>query len=320
MRNAVLKDIQWEATHKMKNFFDYDTAKAVYYVYLYKNITKAGDKLGLTQSAMSRRIQMAEERCGLLIFERGFHEMTPTKQGARYIEGCKEILHIGDATLKDAHALVGTPKNELRILSTPSMATSWLPIALKGFREAHPEIHLKIISEAKPLDILDTDILISLYMINNDSLNCTRLYDQVQGLFASKEYLDRKGVPEKIEDLDKHDLLAIDLDTYGNQISANWPLHLGIGNTEAMRLPAMQLNSNDGRYNAILNGHGIGSISLQYYKLMKPPGVQRVLPRSESEPVSVHFYFNGLQRNTDQHKKVLGFIQKHIKANPQIYC
>ncbi len=38
----------------MRNFFDHDIAKDVYYIHLYKNITK----LGLTQSGIFKHIQI----------------------------------------------------------------------------------------------------------------------------------------------------------------------------------------------------------------------------------------------------------------------
>ena len=65
----------------MQNLFDNYTDKAVYYVYLYGGDSKAGEKLYLSQSAMSRRIQRAEERAGLQIFERNYHHFSPTKEG-----------------------------------------------------------------------------------------------------------------------------------------------------------------------------------------------------------------------------------------------
>ncbi len=304
----------------MRNFFDHDTAKAVYYVYLYKNITKAGEKLGLTQSAMSRRIQMAEERTGLLIFERGFHEMTPTKQGARYIESCKEVLHIGDAALKDAHALVGEKAKEVSILGTQSLITSWLPMALSGFNEKHPDIYLKTKSETNPVDVFESDILISLYSIDNDEVEKIRLFDQVQGLYASKKYVERLGVPTNIHELEKHSLLALNNEEYQDHQGVNWHLSYGIGTKGHCRKASMELNSNDGRYQALLNGHGIAPVSIAYVRMTKPKEIVRILPDITSENSGMYLYYNARCKATKNIEIVKNHLLSHIKNNMHAYA
>ncbi len=303
----------------MKNFFDNDTAKAVYYVYLYGGVSKAGEKLHLSQSAMSRKIQIAEERAGIQIFDRDYHRFTPTKEGLRYIDACKQILHIGDAALKDAHTIANEGKKEIRIRSTPSLAASWLPIVLAGFSDAHPDIKLVISSDIEKLDILDTDILISSYKSDDGALKRIKLFEQQQGLFASEKYLEAKGIPEKLEDLRKHDLLAIDQKKYGNLISANWLLHYGIMEKDDSRTASMEFNSNDGRMQAITYGHGIGPISLQFVKLAGLSNVVRVLPQISSEPLGIYFNYNAQQLNTDVFDRILNFIQNHIDSNPESY-
>ncbi|USO01488.1 MAG: LysR family transcriptional regulator [Alphaproteobacteria bacterium] len=304
----------------MRNYFDYDTAEAVYYVYLYESTTKAAEKINLSQPAVSRRILAAEERTGIVIFERNFHRMIPTKEGMTYIEACKKILHIGDAALKDAHAQAQTDNNEIRILSTPSMAATWLPFALQGFSKKHPDLLVRIRSSANPLDVLESDVLISPYLSDKHHVAKEKLYDSYQGLFCSQQYLDNmQTVPHDLDDLENYHLLTIDEKRYERHITANWLLTVGISDGRKMRQASLELDSNDGRYQAMLNHHGIAPIAIQHIRMCKPKGVVRILPDIRSDPKSVYFFYNSHQKELTNHRILLDFLRKHITDHPDIY-
>ncbi len=303
----------------MRNFFDHDTAKAVYYVYLYKNITKAGGKLGLTQSAMSRRIQMAEERTGLLIFERGFHEMTPTKQGARYIESCKEVLHIGDAALKDAHALVGGVEGTFTLCTMPSLASLFLPKIMSDFRDVFPNTVLNICEDKNPKDVFSVDAIIGYHQPDNEHLSQNLLFTQTQGIFASTGYLEKNPAPETLADLHKHTLLAVDDTLYDKNTTLNWHLNVGLPTTDKQRKAHISLSSNDGRYNAMCQGMGIGVCGIHRPKLFGHDNLIQVLPGYTSDKIGLYYSYNGRARNTTKARLIQDYLQKKIAALGDVF-
>lgn len=297
----------------MNHFFDYDTAKAVYYVYLYGGISRAGDKINLTQSAMSRRIQMAEERSGIMIFERGFHELTPTKEGLTYIEACKKILHIGDAALKDAHAIAKSEKDKIRILSTPSLANTLIPALLEGYDELCPGTTVNIRSTVQPLDILDADVVIGYYLPDNEDVEQYRLFDQIQSMYASQAYLDKFGVPNSIEDLDRHRLLVIDPATYIHYRNVNWILTLGLANERQLRPAYMEFSTNDSKMRAMQMGYGIGTASEMHIKLIGADNLVPVLPEIERNEQGVYFITNSLAKKQSRIEKMRSLFVENLK-------
>ena len=62
-------------------------------VYRLGNFTRAGEELGITQSAVSQNIAELERELGAALFVRSRSGVTPTEQGERFLPCVKEILH-----------------------------------------------------------------------------------------------------------------------------------------------------------------------------------------------------------------------------------
>ncbi len=297
----------------MNNFFDYDTAKAVYYVYLYGGISRAGDKINLTQSAMSRRIQMAEERSGITIFDRGFHELKPTPEGLVYIDGCKKILHIGDATLKDAHAVANDGCRRVRIISTPSLANLLLPQLLIGFEDRHPDIEISIEESHDVMDVLDTDIIIGPYIPEQDELRQDLLMSEAEQLYVSESYVKKHGFPETLAELEKHKLLTVNPRQYAGLRDVNWILTTGIGNSQHRRKSHLEFSSNNGKVEAMVAGLGIGSCTRLHLSLINNPKVKEILPGTVREPMKIYFIRNSLSSKQKNLDTICDFFNERMK-------
>lgn len=65
-----------------------------------KSITKAAEKLYLTQSALNQQLLKLEHELGTELFKRNKADWSPTKAGEIYLEGGKEILRIKKTVLQ----------------------------------------------------------------------------------------------------------------------------------------------------------------------------------------------------------------------------
>lgn len=297
----------------MRNFFDHDNALHVYYVGLYKNITKAADKLNLTQSAMSRRIQCAEERTGIQIFERRFHNMYPTPEGQKYIKACEKVVHIGDAVIKDVHKISAKVPQALSIISSPSLAATMIPAMVKGYDSVQDGITLSIKGTTDPLTIVGNDVAIGPYIEGNDDLVQIKLYQQIQHLYASQDYVDKNGEPQSIADLAHHKLLAIDPDKYANFRDANWLLTHEISDSVKTRKPFMVFDSNDSKIRAMSYGYGIASSSEFHLKLLGINNAVKILPNIKDKGLGVYFIYNKLAEEVKQVHDLYDVIQKNLR-------
>lgn len=298
---------------------NYERFKTLYYVGLTGSMTQAGDAMCLCQSAITKQIQQLEAQLGYMLFYRDEKRMILTNEGRMIFELAAKMIHETDARIKDIELQRSGLRGELRILTHPSLATSWLPLHLVGFRDKYPEIRPVIASTTKPMNAFETDVMISSYIANNPNLIQHKLYDQVQGLFATKKYLETFGHPSSLEDLHGHRLLAIDRQKYAPFPHANWILKAGILDERNFRAPYMEYDGNEAAIHAMLLGEGIIAAGHHRIKMLKNPDVINILPHVKSEPTGVYLAHNINITKTEKYDALLGFLQQRIRELDQIY-
>lgn len=125
------------------------------------SITKAIDKLHLTQSALSHQLKEAEYQLGTKIFLRQNKKLILTKAGEKLYATANEILDKLSDTEKEIKQLIFGEVGEIRISTECYSSYHWLPSVLKQFHLLYPNIELKIVMEAThyPLQKLQENIL-----------------------------------------------------------------------------------------------------------------------------------------------------------------
>src|SRR3954449_777725 len=115
------------------------------------NFTRAGEELALTQSAVSRQIQLLEQHLGAPMFQRQGRHLQLTRDGARLHRAVSMGLdHIADIAV-DIRRHRGT--GELTVASSVTFASYWVMARLAQFRSQHPEIELRLVASTKMHDL-----------------------------------------------------------------------------------------------------------------------------------------------------------------------
>ena len=105
--------------------------EAFYWVASLKSISRAAEKLFLTQSAMSSRISTLEEELGVLLLDRGGKQFKLTAAGARFLVYADKLL----ALQREVKAEMGSDQPmavSMRIGAIESVLHSWLIPSLKN--------------------------------------------------------------------------------------------------------------------------------------------------------------------------------------------
>ncbi|HEY5746308.1 MAG TPA: LysR family transcriptional regulator [Chryseolinea sp.] len=125
------------------------------------SLTKAIDKLHLTQSALSYQLKEAEQHIGTKLFSRINKKMVLTKAGEKLFETAKEILDKLAQTEQQIRTSVFGAFGEIKISTECFSSYHWLPSVMKQFQLVYPNVDLKIVTEAThyPLQKLLTGIL-----------------------------------------------------------------------------------------------------------------------------------------------------------------
>jgi DNA-binding transcriptional LysR family regulator len=124
--------------------------EAFYWVASLKSISRAADKLFLTQSAMSSRIATLEEELGVLLLDRRDKQFKLTTAGARFLVYAHKLLELQREVKAEMGS--GAPMAvSMRIGAIESVLHSWLIPWLEKLRKNQPGLALELTVETTPI-------------------------------------------------------------------------------------------------------------------------------------------------------------------------
>ncbi|MCO5414520.1 MULTISPECIES: LysR family transcriptional regulator [Ralstonia] len=109
----------------------------------HRTFARAGEAIGLTQSAVSLQVKSLEEEFNVRLFDRSRREPALTEAGRIVLAQAEQILALYDRipdALSDERALVG----RLRIGAIQTALSGPLPNALLALRTAHPGLRVHV--------------------------------------------------------------------------------------------------------------------------------------------------------------------------------
>ena len=124
--------------------------EAFYWVASLKSISRAADKLFLTQSAMSSRISKLEEELGVLLLDRRDKQFKLTVAGARFLVYAQKLLEL-QREVKSEMGSGATMAVSMRIGAIESVLHSWLIPWLEKLRNDQPGLELELTVETTPI-------------------------------------------------------------------------------------------------------------------------------------------------------------------------
>lgn len=111
--------------------------------------TKAAEELHLSQGAVSRQIQILEERIGVSLFNRRHREIDLTRAGVIFHQAIAQSL----VSIRRAVSLIeNLQSSSVTVAASVAMSSFWLMSALIGFRKIHPDIEIRILASDQVLD------------------------------------------------------------------------------------------------------------------------------------------------------------------------
>lgn len=106
------------------------------------NISRAAQRLHLTQPALSRQIKGLEDEIGVPLLERGAHSFKLTPAGELLLREGRALLEHAD-TLQ--HKLRAAAKAQsIRVGYSPSLSAGVLPMAIEAFSQIHPKARVEL--------------------------------------------------------------------------------------------------------------------------------------------------------------------------------
>jgi LysR family transcriptional regulator for metE and metH len=127
---------------------DFRHLKLVVAVTEEKSVTKAGERLHLTQSALSHQLRDIEDRLGTPLFLRINKRMIPTQAGERLLQTARRVLDDLKCVEEDLTQMALHRQGALRLSTECYTCYHWLPDLLKEFHRKFPDVEVQIMLEA----------------------------------------------------------------------------------------------------------------------------------------------------------------------------
>ena len=139
-----------------------------------KNITKAAQRLFMTQSSLSQQVKALETELGVKLFERGSRSVRVTAAGELLQKRSEVILEFLRATSADLKALQNGEEGTLSIGMIASAGVTLLPSFFKKFNEKYPKVTFRCYegNTQRILDLLNRGMIeIALVRSNFNKMN-----------------------------------------------------------------------------------------------------------------------------------------------------
>lgn len=246
--------------HNNHGPMDWDRLRIFHAVADAGSFTHAGHELGLSQSAVSRQISALEQELNVPLFHRHARGLILTEQGEMLYRTAHDVftkLAAAQARLMDSK---DKPTGELRITTTVGLGSVWLTPRIAEFIELYPEISVVLLLEDRELDLSmrEADVAIRLRRPVQPDLIQRKLFTVHHHLYASPDYIRRKGLPKTLPDLDEHNILIFG-STTSFFTNINWLETAGKASGDGRR-PILKVNNAYGLRRAVEAGLGIASL------------------------------------------------------------
>ena len=113
-------------------------------VYHLGSLTRAADKLCITQSAVSVLLRQMEEGLGVRLFDRSSRALRPTPAAEEALATAERILQDLAQLTQSAKGLAERSRGSLSFAATSAVAAGLMPAVIEAFRRQYPNIQLKM--------------------------------------------------------------------------------------------------------------------------------------------------------------------------------
>ncbi|MBY6066638.1 LysR family transcriptional regulator [Leisingera aquaemixtae] len=218
----------------------------------------AARRLGVSKSAVSKRITQIEKRLGAQLFHRSTRNVSLTEAGEHFYAHAVRAQEAAQEAEDSVLALQEAPKGRLSV-NVP-MAFGRLHVAplISGFLECYPGVSVDMVMDDRVADLFADgfDLALRGGTLADSALVARKIAPLHNVLVAAPAYLERHGAPETVSGLSRHNCLQY---SYSRDFQ-EWVFDCG-GEVETFRPGgSYSVNNGEALREAVLGGTGIGRL------------------------------------------------------------
>jgi len=223
------------------------------------SFTRAAEDLGSSKSNVGKAVQRLETRLGTKLFQRTTRAVRLTEDGETYLAAAQDALDGLREAEQQLAARRSEPVGRVKIDLPAGFGRLLLPSFIQ-LREKYPKLTLEMALTDRMSDPVGEgwDVVVRIGTLPQDSeLTVRKLCDLRLGLYASPDYLERRGNVTSLADLTEHE--AIVFRGPSGRLRA-WTVQDGTNIREVSLSPVLVLADGQALVEAAVAGFGITQI------------------------------------------------------------
>ncbi|SFU85793.1 LysR family transcriptional regulator [Pseudoduganella namucuonensis] len=254
---------------------DWDNARIFLAIHRAGTLRGAAAQLDIDQATVGRRLAAMEKALNAKLFLRTPSGYVATPAGDLAASAAEQMEAAADRLQREMQGIDNRLSGAIRVATSDTMAAHFVIDAMRRLHERHPDIRI-VLSASTQLSSLtrrEADIAIRTVRPTSPELISRHLTRRTLGLYASRAYLEKRGVPAGGNALAGHDIVIYQASVaprHGEKIC---------GEPVANARVAMEVNTGLMLHEAVRAGLGVGELAIHMAELM--PEIVRILPERE---------------------------------------
>ncbi|RAX41095.1 LysR family transcriptional regulator [Rhizobium tropici] len=273
------------------------------------SLTGAARELNFSLTVISRKLSRLEERLGVRLINRTTRSLALTDEGARFYDRCVQILAEIDDAETEASSGRDTAIGTLKVTSTFAFGIRWIAPLLSEFQEMHPGLLVHLDTDDSLTNIVEGgyDLAIRFGALADSSLVARQIAPNRRVICAAPAYLDRRGRPETIEDLTRHEVIA-----FGEPPNNHWTFADG---RSANVMGRLTTNNGELAHRWALSGAGLVLKSIwDVHDDIESGKLEIVLPGFDLAAAPIHVVFPHSRLAAAKVRLCIEFLASSLKS------
>jgi DNA-binding transcriptional LysR family regulator len=294
------------------NSLDWDDLKVFIHAAHGGSLGHAAKRLRVDQSTISRRIAHLESTLGIALFERLPSGLRVNEAGERLLCHAERIESAVIAMREDLQCGGSRMAGRVRLATMEGIASLYLASRFAGLRQQHPNLTVELLTSPQAISVnrREADLVLGFFQPPGQGMISERLGCFQLGLFGSRSYFDRNGMPESASDLARHSFVTY-IDDLIQLASVRWL-------DDVIKNPTISFHSNSMIAQMNAAAGGIGLVLLPSFAADGRDDLVPVLHDTTSTAREVWLNVHTDLQFVPRIRAVSSFLKSTFKADPMM--
>jgi len=171
-----------------------------------RNLVRAGQKLKVDHTTVSRRIRELERSLNCTLFKRSKSGFALTETGLRLLQYAEGMENEANSIVEAVGIENAETGGAVRIACMEGIGSLYLTRCIADFNKLYPSIQIELITDTRLLDLSrrEADVFVSFFRPQGKRLSVKKIGEFKISLYASSTYFNDRAYPRTAKELEEH--------------------------------------------------------------------------------------------------------------------